>query len=225
MMDEHGTSTVFADTCVLLNFVQQDWEHDRSTTLVESDGICLVVSEHVIEELQEVSKRRWDIYEDLLDFLVESEENVEEYDPTDRRAYFGPNDGGHVRNIQMTLSEIDDQREVLRRLRQFVRAARRRVEYLESILKANTVSPVAPLDLVFAMDSLLNQNADAAIVTDAAAWTADGGSGLFITLDRGDLLDHKDEIVDLLSEKQGPDWVIQIITPDEISVETGQEAD
>jgi len=53
---------VFADTCILLSFVQREWEPTDETELIESDSVTIVVSESVIEELLAVSERRRDIY-------------------------------------------------------------------------------------------------------------------------------------------------------------------
>lgn len=222
MSEKRTQDAVFADTCVLLNFVQREWEHDRSTALLEAETVDVVVSPNVIEELETVAERRRDIYEDLLDFLLEQETDIEDYDPSDRRVYIGENDAGHVLNLQMSLSNLGDRREILRRLRQFVRVAGRRVEHLRDHLAENTVDPLAPFELELALSSLLNHGADARIVTDAAGWTADGGSGVLVTLDNDDLLKNKDGIVDLLMAEQGPNWVIEIIPPDAVVSEAKQ---
>jgi len=216
MASEDVPGVVFADTCVLLNFVQHEWEHDRSTALVESDDVGVVVSRNVLEELSAVSERRRDIYADLVDFLVENGANVESYEPEERRVYLGPNDATHVRRLQEQLAAIDDRREVLRRLRRFVRAASRRVAYLETTLADDAVDPVPPLDLRFAVDRLLDHDADTNVVTDAAAWTAEGGSGILVTLDGADLFEHEAELVELLATEQGPEWVIEITAPDDV---------
>lgn len=214
--EKESREEVFADTCVLLNFIQREWERDLSQELIESEKIEVIVSPNVLEELKEVTERRRDIYEDFLDFLQETEEGVEEYDPSDRRVYFGKNDGVHVRNLQMQLANLDDRAEVLRRMRRFTRAAARRLEHLQAVLEENTVDPLAPFSLELALGGLLDNGADAKIVTDAAGWTADGGSGVMVTLDSDDLLDYKTDIVDLICEEQGPDWIIEIHSPDKI---------
>lgn len=216
MSEAESHKEVFVDTCILLNFIQREWERNHSQRLVESEEIEVIVSPNVLEELKEVTGRRRDIYKDLLDFLQETKEGVEEYNPGDRRVYIGVNDGGHVRNLQMQLANLDDRSEVLRRLRQFIRAAARRLEYLQTVLEENTVDPLAPYSLELALGRLLNHGADARIVTDAAGWTADGGSGVMVTLDRDDLLDHEADIVDLIHEEQGSEWIIEIRSPEEI---------
>lgn len=216
MAGEAPTSEVFADTCILLNFVQQEWEHDQTTSLVASSSVTIIVSETVLEELRNVVERRRDIYEDMVDYLLETDQNIEEYDPSDRRTYFGGNDTKHIRTLQGQLAGLDDRREVLRRLRQFVRAAKRRVEHVESMLEAHVIDPVPPLGLRFAINDILNHDADTNVVTDAAAWAANGGSGVLVTLDDEDLFQHADRINKLLADEQGPEWILEIMRPDDI---------
>lgn len=216
MSGKNEPGEVFADTCVLLNFVQREWEHNRSTALVESDTIEIIVSQNVLDELSAVAGRRRDIYVDMIDFLNETEADIEEYDPEERRVYIGDNDATHVRRLQEQLATLGDKREVLRRLRRFTRAANSRVEYLESRFSDAAIDPVPPLDLRFAVDRLLDHNADTKVVTDAAAWAADGGSGILVTLDDDDLFQNQEQLADLLVEKQGPSWAIDIVLPDTV---------
>ena len=42
MTDAMLPDDVFADTCILLNFVQREWERDVATDLIEHDGMALV---------------------------------------------------------------------------------------------------------------------------------------------------------------------------------------
>lgn len=214
--DDALPTEVFVDTCILLNFVQREWEHDHATALVTSTSVTLVVSETVLEELANVAERRRDIYEDFLDYLLETEDGIEEYDPAERRTYFGGNDARHVRNLQEQLTTLEDRREVLRRLRRFVRAAGRRLEHVRSTLEGDAIDPVPPLGLRFAIDELLDHDADTRVVTDAAAWTANGGSGVLVTLDNDDLFHHADRINEVLSSEQGPEWVLRITRPDDV---------
>lgn len=220
MTDSTVLEEIFADTCVLLNFVQREWERDRSMNLIESEEIDVIVSQTVIDELRDVSDRRRDIYEDLIDFLLEDEENIEEYDPADRRVYIGENDASHVRNLKMELSALNNRREVLRQVRRFVREAGRRVEYLESVLRDTTIDPLPPFDLKLAIDRILDQSADTKIVAEAAAWTAEGGSGVLVTLDSDDIFEHEEKIVELLATEQGTGWILEFMLPDKVISKT-----
>ncbi|WP_222913498.1 hypothetical protein [Natrinema sp. SYSU A 869] len=219
MAGKASTTEVFADTCILLNFVQREWEPDHATALVTSTSVTLIVSETVLEELRNVVARRRDIYEDMVDFLLETEQKIEEYDSNDRRTYFGGNDTRHVRNLQGQLAGLDDRREILRRLRQFVRAVKHRVEHLESALEGTVIDPMPPLGLRFAINDVLDHDADTNVVTDAGSWAADGGSGVLVTLDDDDLFQHADRINDVLADEQGPEWILQITRPEDVLVD------
>ncbi len=219
MSGESLPAEVFADTCVLLNFVQREWEPDHASALVTSESVTIIVSETVLTELTDVGGRRRDIYVDMVDYLLDTEAEIEEYEPRDRRIYIGDNDARHIRNLQQHLTGLDDRREILRRLRHFVRAAGRRIDHLESELGKHVIDPMPPLELRFAIDRILDHDADTRVVTDAAAWTADGGSGILVTLDDDDLFQHADRINELLSDEQGPEWMVRIIQPNDIFAE------
>jgi predicted nucleic acid-binding protein len=225
MMEDKPPEEVFADTCVLLNFIQQEWETTRSKSLVESELVEIIVSESVMSELDNVSNRRTDIYKDLIDFLMEEEGDIENYGLDDRHVYIGENDAKHIRDIQMTLASLDDSREVLRRFRRYLKALDRRLKFLEQQLEDNVVFPSGSLELEFAVHGLIGNDNDATIVTDAAGWTADGGSGILVTLDSGDLLDYKDEISDLLEEEVGSEWILDIRTPESVPTEPPTEVE
>lgn len=224
-MEDKPPEEVFADTCVLLNFIQQEWETTRSKSLVESELVEIIVSESVMSELDNVSNRRTDIYKDLIDFLMEEEGDIENYGLDDRHVYIGENDAKHIRDIQMTLASLDDSREVLRRFRRYLKALDRRLKFLEQQLEDNVVFPSGSLELEFAVHGLIGNDNDATIVTDAAGWTADGGSGILVTLDSGDLLDYKDEISDLLEEEVGSEWILDIRTPESVPTEPPTEVE
>jgi hypothetical protein len=179
-----------------------------------ADGIEVVISDSVYEEFEAVCDRRSDIYPDFIDFLLEEEGEIEDFDPASRRTYFDSNDVTHIRNIQYELADADDRREVLYQLRQYVRAAEARIEYLEERFEDAVVELYPPLGLRFALDDLIDHSADVRVVTDAAAWAADGGSAILVTLDAEDILDRADEINEILRAEQGEDWALVFTVPD-----------
>jgi len=214
MAETQPPESVFADTCILLNFVQREWEGDRSSTLLESDLIKVIISQSVYEEFENVCERREDIYPDFLDFLLEEEGEIEDYDPASRRIYFDSNDIGHIRSIQYELADMDDRREVQYRLRRFIKAAASRIEYLESKFDdEKIVDPFVPLDLRFELDKLIEHSADVRVITDAAAWTANGGSSVLVTLDSEDIRDQPEQINETLRTEQSDEWTLSITVP------------
>lgn len=225
MSDQTPTEEVFSDTCVLLDFVQGNDRQPHSLALVKTDAIEIIVSDAVTEELENVTDRRADIYDDLLEFLHTSDEGITDYDMSERHVYFGENDHNHVLNLQMDLRDITDNREVLRRVRQFLREVDRRYAYLMEQLDGNEVMTLAPQELEWNIRDLIGNGDDARVVTDAAGWSANGGSGVFVTRDTGDIIEYKDELADLLREAQGAEWVLRIQKPKDVLSELSVEAD
>lgn len=210
MTDTTAELEVFADTNVLLNFVQQEWESGEGAYLIHSDAVDITVSEHVMNELHDVSNRRSDIYEDMIDKIRAEDHGVVEYSPSATNVYISSQDEKHILKIQGELIDVEDSREVLRRVREYTRAARRRVEYLESKFGDEAIDPIPPLELTFAVDELINHSDDAKIICDAAAWSSENGSDWLVTDDNDDMISYEDQITDLLQEECGPEWVISI---------------
>jgi len=217
MSETDHPDAVFADTCILLNFVQREWEGDQTSTLIESELIEIVISQSVYEEFKNVCERREDIYPDFLDFLLEEDGELEEYDPASRRVYFDSNDVGHVRSIQYELADVDNRREAQYRLRRFIRAVESRIEYLESkFADEGIIDPFVPLGLRFALDILIEHSADVRVISDAAAWTANGGSSVLVTLDSEDILDQAVQINKILRTEQDNNWILSITVPEAV---------
>lgn len=217
MTEAQPPESVFADTCILLNFVQREWEGDRSSTLIECAIAEIIISQSVYEEFENVCERREDVYPDFLDFLLDEEGEIEDYDPASRRIYFDSNDIGHVRSIQYELADLENRREVQYRLRRFIKAAESRIEYLESKFDdEKIVDPFVPLGLRFELDKLIEHSADVRVITDAAAWTANGGSSVLITLDSEDIHDHAEQINETLQTEQSDEWTLKIAIPQRV---------
>lgn len=207
---------VFADTCILLNFVQSEWEGDVTSNLIAHDAIDIVISQSVYEEFESVCERRRDIYPDFLDFLLEEEGDIEDYDPGSRHVYFDSNDLTHIRSIQYELADIDDRREVQYRLRRFISAAESRIEYLKEKYEDEVIDPLVPLELRFALDEEIENSADVRVVTDAAAWTANGGSSILVTRDSQDIVNQTEDINETIQSKESDEWTLVISVPQDI---------
>lgn len=213
---ERRPETVFLDTSVLLNFVQADFETDHSSTLFDGSRPRVVVGMTVQEEFEAVGRRRADIYPDFVDFVLETDGRIEEYDPTERRPYFQGNDLRHVQTIQMELAQLEGRAEVQRRLRRFVRAIERRIEYLLTEVIPDALFDQQPgLSLVFALQDRIENDADARVVADAALWAAESpdSSGVFLTLDREHLLDEAAGINTSIREARDERWELRFLHP------------
>lgn len=217
------TANVFADTSVLINYIQQDITTDFTSDLINSDFIEVVVGVTVAEEFEDVEERRKHIYPDFLDFVIAEEGEVESYDPQSRSPYFDDNDLEHIREIQMELSQLESRAEVLRDLRRFTRNIKPRIEFIkQNIISENLFEHQPGLSMMIELKKVISHDGDRNVVGDAALWTAEGSdsSGIFVTKDRGDLLQNTDDINQALKEAKGESWELLIVHPRGISLES-----
>lgn len=224
--DPSDADNVFADTNIFLNYIQRGVEPDLTSDLIEGDQIDVVIGVTVAEELEEVSERRADIYTDFLDYLLEGEGEIANYDPTSRRPYFQGNDLTHIRSIQERLAQIDDRAEVQRRLRHFVRAIKRRLQFLhEEIIPDSRFDRQPGLTLIFDLEPIIQNRNDTKVVADAALWAAESedSSGIFVTNDKGDFLDLTEKINQTLQETKDETWMLTIIPPTNLPVKIDRE--
>ena len=205
-------TAVFLDTCVLLNYLYQEWEGGRAVELLETAELAHVVSESVTEEFETVLERRGPVYDDFVTFLVESE-----FDPDDRDIWIAGNDQSHVRNIQYVLSRAETAREAQTRLRRVLRlielrASRLREELLDDIVEQNP-----EFELQFRIADVVPNSADVKIVCDAAYWCANNRrQGPLVSLDDDDIVRHRDGINETLRTERGERWCLDIVVPEDI---------
>jgi len=212
-------STAFADTSIFLNYALKGLERDYTTNLIDEDWIDIVTGVTVVEELAAVEERRRDIYADFLDFVLEDDKEIGEYDPDSRRPYFQENDLTHVRNLQMQLSQLDSRAEIQRQLRRLVRSIERRLTYLqEEVIPERVFDQQPGVGLLIDLGTVIENTKDRNVVADAALWAAEceGASGVFATQDRTDLVTQQAAINEALSEARGTQWILRIVLPQEL---------
>lgn len=206
-------TAVFCDTGIFINYVNQEWERDHTTELLEEHSCDIVVSETVKEEFESVTDRREDVYMDLLGFILEEEGDIEEFSPS---TTLQGNDHSHIQGIQFDLAS-EDRREVARRLRRFGKKFSKRAEKVTDSLIDEVFYAAPPFMLSFDLQEVIDNENDSVIVAEAADWTNEGGSGYFVTLDKEDLLELSDAINEVICEEFTPDAVLHIVAPDTIS--------
>jgi len=220
-------ANAFADTSILLNYIQRGLEPDISSGLIEGDQIELIVGVTVAEEIDTVRDRRTDIYADFLDFLLEEEGKISEYNPSARQPYFGENDRRHIRDLQMRLSKLDDRAEIQRHVRRFTRAVKRRVSYLrEEVIPAAKFEQQPGMMVLFALDDAISNENDRNVVADAALWSAEGkdSSGTFVSKDGEDIVEAAEEINTALREVRDEDWALRIVHPTTLPTKANDKA-
>lgn len=219
-------SNAFADTSILINYIQQDIVTDFTSTIVEGDRIEIIVGINVKEEFEEVSERRNHIYKDFLDFIIKEDGDVEDYDTSSRRIYIGPNDEEHVRELQMKLIQYETRSEILRKLRKYLKHIDKRIEYIEkNIIEKNLFDDMPGPIVVIELDDEIPNDDDVNVVADAALWSAEGhnSSGVFLTKDGDDLLEMEENINEALRAVRDKTWELDIIHPKELSEEAPEE--
>lgn len=217
--DLRGVQNVFTDTCILLNYIQRGIEPDRTSALVDSDEIDIVLGVTVAEEIEDVEERRSHIYEDFVDFVIQEGGAIGDYNPRDRRPYFQENDRRHVQEIQMQLSQLADRAEIQRRLRKFTRAVKRRVQYLrEEVIPEALYEHQPGITLLFALDDVIGNKNDRNVIADAALWAAEArdSSGVFLTRDSKDIITVSNQINEALREAKDETWQLRIHLPTDI---------
>ncbi|KTG11395.1 hypothetical protein AUR64_03830 [Haloprofundus marisrubri] len=211
---------VFADTCILLNYLLQEWERDHTVELLESESVEIVVSETVQTELKTAIERRAELYKDLLRYLRQGGA-PEEYEDWESRIFIQGNDARHLRGILMSLSQEEGQQLAQRKLRRFVRRLDAKVEYIFSDLVSPEIRPENPsIELSFALSTVVDNTDDCRVIGDVALWTQDEGSGVFTTLDTSDIVNTEDQINEVLTEQCGSSSTLQIVVPSQLQIES-----
>lgn len=206
-------NSVFCDTGILINYMNLEWERDRTSALLETHSGDIVISESVEEEFSNIVDRRADIYLDFLEFVLEKEESVEEFSPRGKRT---ANDISHIVDIQQELATADEKL-VAKRLRRFCRRYEKKAEQLLETLISEIVWAAPPMMLTFALDEVMGNMNDATIVSEAADWSNEGGDGNFAALDKQDILDLADKINEVIADELGEAGTLNIDLPSELA--------
>lgn len=204
--------SVFCDTGILINYVNTEWERDHTSDLLENYGGELVISETVEDEFIAVTDRRESLYTDFLEYVLHQEGAVEEYSP---RIRVESNDYSHIQGIQQQLAN-EDKREVARRLRRFDRMYSEKIDFILSDFIDEVVFTAPPLPLTFALSDVISNSDDATIVSEAADWANEGGSGHFSSLDKNDILDLAREINEAIANEFSPMARLTILHPKDV---------
>lgn len=204
----------FCDTNILINFLNQEWEGLQGAQLVEADAILIVISEQVQTEIEQLVGRRYDLYQDVVQFLLERDDRIEEFSTSE---YLQKNDYRHLQQLQMELAS-EDPAEVLMWLREFSSQYKQRADGLLNEHVHDVVVTAAPFLFEMDLDDVIPNSSDTAIVAGAADWSSQGGSGILITNDAADIVDLRDEINTVIEDHLDADSTLLIWRPREIDL-------
>lgn len=205
------SETVFCDTSVLLNYVLDQGDEGARTLLTESD--ChVVISEKVEGEFERVPERREDIYLDFMEIIPSVDESIESISVSDRD-YLKPNDEAFFTRLCEELAEEDTAKKKLQRLREKQRIIDRRYgqtrEIIHEICEQND-----DLGLILQLGSIIENEDDCQVVSDAVQWSASGGSGMFATLDVTDIISCEADINEIITEYHDAEATLDIGRPE-----------
>lgn len=205
---------VFCDTNILINYLNQEWEGSNGAELVEADPFLIIISEQVQTEINTLVDRRHDLYRNVVQFLMEQDDRIEEYSTEE---YIQKNDYRHLQQLQMELAS-EDPAEVLMKLREFSSQYKRRAAAMLGEHIHDIVVTAAPFLFEMALDDVIPNSSDTAIVAGAADWSSQGGSGILITNDTRDILDFRDDINTVIEDHLDSDSTLLIWRPMEVEL-------
>jgi predicted nucleic acid-binding protein len=198
-MEAASQPGVFCDTSVLLTYVLGD-DHSAVKELLFESSTEIIVSPKVSDEFETVPDRKDELYYDFIDLVTSDDESIAEA-TVESREYLKPNDREFFEELRDEMAAKDDQKAQLRILREKQKLIDRRFGQVEGVL-TNTGEQNDDFGLVLKLNGIVDNEDDVQVLCDAARWSHNGGSGLFTTFDRDDILSNADAIVDVLSDHE-----------------------
>lgn len=211
-MSGDSTLEVFCDTSVLLSYVLDQSGPGVERLLVESDR-PKVIGETVDEEFHRVPERREAVYEDFLKLIAADDESVADATVA-TRDYLKPNDRAFFRRLRDEVADADDIEGKLTTIREKQKIVDRRFGQLEQIV--HEVYPRSnDITLLLALGRVVDNEDDCQVMCDAVAWSDDGGSGSFASLDEDDIVSNAESINGAIRETYPERATLEIGRPTE----------
>lgn len=213
------------DTSVLLNFIYTklpgDIEEDQgSIRLLEAKQSFCVIGGKAYDEFTALCDRRYELYEDLVEWLGENpEQDIYKYDPTDREIDTSSNDLSHIRfDVQHDWAndprrkQLADMRRCMQDIAAFQEALSR--EYIDEIYRKfendELVAELGGLEL----------DHDIEIIVDAVEINKQDGIDRLCSVD-SDLTaqEQAEAINEAIRKIEGEDYVLAILHPEEFELD------
>lgn len=188
---------VFGDTCVLFDY-SVERRADARRLFEERVHVEKVVSPRVKREFESVASRQQDIHRELLDHATSN--RLEEYEPETLGGQ--KNATRYAIELYSELLDLGDEVEVVRRLNELVNQLEKARDELFGTEGLVTVVKVDGVDarLSGLLSSVVSNDADVRVLSDAVAWRRDGGSGTFLSEDADDILGDEDSQSEKVSD-------------------------
>jgi hypothetical protein len=198
-----------------------EFEHNKGAReYFQSPEIYVVAGGKAVGEFENLCERRWSLYQDIEDFLLETDDDIFEYHLGWGESQ-NSNDRGHLRkgvkyNMHMHESKAE-QLSVIRRCFQQLEECKR--EILQNEID-ETFEQYRNGSLASKINRELNIDHDAEILVDAVYLYKDHGIGVLAALDSDITTDgHREVLVELVHDEWGLDVDVRIIDPEHVDIE------
>lgn len=209
------------DTSGLVNYVYSqlpgDLEEDRGCQRIIDGSYYTAIGGKAHDEFDALFDRRYDLYEDVIEYLLETDHPIFEYDPRDRDIHVSPNDRSHFReDIQMSWHDMDE-REQLSTLRRCLQD----IEIYQIQLPNELIDECFPQQsndqLLTRFREELDIGHDCEILVDSVEMSRKFGISILVAVDSHlTNPDHKETVDEIIEEILDLSDLLQICEPDDI---------
>lgn len=210
------------DTSVIVNYVFSNLpgnlEEDRGCQrIIDEDSFYTVIGGKAEDEFNALCDRRYSFYNDVVEFLLSTDNEIFDYNPVDRDVHTSSNDRRHFRNdIQMSWYD-KPKREQLDTLRRcFQELEVHQIRMLDKLID-ECFPQQTNVNLLDRFENEVGVGHDCEILVDAAEISHQHSIDLLIAVD-SDITDdgHVDMICEITEDVIGVPGLLRISEPDRI---------
>lgn len=215
-----GTTEINLDTSVLFNYVYSNLpgniESDRGCQrLVDEASFYTVIGGKAEGEFDAGCDRRYELYEDVRDFLQNTDNEIFDYDPFERSVHTSKNDRKHLRqNIQMNWYDKSERKQL-----SMLRRCLQDLELYQVRLPEKLIDECYPQqtngDLIERFERDLRVGHDCEILVDAVEIAHQHSIDVLVAVD-SDITDdgHVDKVCEIIEDVVGVQDLLRISEPD-----------
>ncbi|WP_171908213.1 hypothetical protein [Natrialba sp. SSL1] len=212
------------DTSVMVNYVYThlpgDLEEDRGCQrLIDDESFYTVTGGKANGEFDALCERRYDLYDDVIAYLRDTDNEIFDYEPRERDIHVSSNDRSHFRDdIQMSWYDMD-KREQLSTLRRCLQD----IELYQIQLPEELIDRCFPQQ---SNDQLLRRfrrdldvGHDCEILVDAVEISHQHSISTLVAVDSHlTNREHIDVVYEIIEDVLGVSGLLQISEPEDVSV-------
>jgi hypothetical protein len=194
------------DTSVLMNYIYSHipggFEDDRgSHQLMDDDAFYIVVGGKVRGEFNSLCDRRHELYDDIIDFLEETDQEIFDYNAQNREIHLSDNDQNHLRHdlqFDWVNKDKEERLSILRRIVQDIEL------YKLDILNVHLdecYSQYTNDDLLDRLENELSIGHDRDVLVDAIEIAREHSIRILVAVD-SDITDtsHAEDVYDIVDD-------------------------